>query len=236
MSHRAAKAIFFVGTITSLAIFLALTFDTHAQFEALTHADKLDEHVVAGKGVFEARNCNACHTLLGFGAYYAPDLTRAHARIGETGIRRRLAQPEAVLADSYRKMPRQNLGEQEIADMIAFLKWVDGIDNHDWPPQDSQSRWKRSAERMLASAALSPAAALIDQESCLACHSLGEEGSGSRLEWIGARRDAAYITRFLADPDAVSPATKMPKYDHLDEGQRQMIALFLTSIAADQER
>jgi len=234
MSDKAAKWIFWAGTLASLVLFLALTVDTHGQFAALTHADKLDDHVVAGKRAFQARNCNDCHTILGFGGYYAPDLTRAYTRVGEDAIRRRLEQPEVAFADSYRKMPQQHLGKQEIEDMIAYLRWVGGIENHDWPPQDSPGRWKRSTERMLAAATMSPAAALVQQENCLACHALGDRGEskGPRLEWIGARRDAAFIARYLADPDKVAPGAQMPAFDHLSQGQREMIGEFIVSLAA----
>lgn len=83
---------------------------------------------------------------MGFGGYYAPDLTRAWSRLGEDHIRRRLEQPQVAFADSYRKMPQQNLSEEEVADVIAYLRWVAQIDNHDWPPQHSEARWKRSTD------------------------------------------------------------------------------------------
>ncbi len=235
MSTRLAKAIFWVGTAVSLAVFLAMTAQTHRAFAALTHADALDDHVVAGKRAFERHNCNDCHTILGFGAYYAPDLTRAYARLGEDAVRRRLEAPEVVFAASYRKMPQQHLAPAEIEDLVAFLRWVSNIDNHDWPPQDSASRWKRSTERLLASASMTPAAALVQQESCLQCHSLGGAGGtiGPRLEWIGGRRDAEWIARYLAAPEAVSPGTRMPAFDNLTEGQRLMIGEWLVGLAAD---
>lgn len=235
MSTTIAKAIFWVGTLVSLAIFLAMTVHTHRSFDALTHADALDDHVVAGKRAFEKHNCNDCHTILGFGAYYAPDLTRAHARLGEDAIRRRLERPEVVFASSYRKMPQQNIPPQEIEDLVAFLRWVSNIENHDWPPQDSPRRWKRSTERILASASMTPAAALVKQENCLECHALGGTGGsvGPRLEWIGGRRDAEYVARYLADPGAVSHGSRMPAYPNLTEGQRLMIGEFVVSLAAD---
>lgn len=36
-----------------------------------------EELIVKGKLVIQSRNCMDCHTLLGNGAYYAPDLTKA---------------------------------------------------------------------------------------------------------------------------------------------------------------
>jgi len=238
MSQGLAKAVFWVGTLVSLAIFLAMTVHTHRSFDALTHADALDEHVVAGKRAFERHNCNDCHTILGFGAYYAPDLTRAYARLGEDAVRRRLEAPEAVFASSYRKMPQQHIPAAEIEDLVSFLRWVSNIENHDWPPNDSPVRWKRSTERLLASAALSPAAALVKQESCLDCHALGDAGGtlGPRLEWIGGRRDAEWVARYVADPSAVSPGSRMPAYPNLSEGQRLMIGQFVVSLAAADRR
>jgi nitric oxide reductase subunit C len=236
MSEKTAKLIFWVGTLSSLVLFLVLTVDTTRQFDALTHADQLSEQVVAGKRAFERNNCNDCHTILGFGAYYAPDLTRAYPRIGEEAIMRRLKKPEVVFADSYRKMPQQNLSDQEIADITEYLKWVSNIDNHDWPPQDSQ--WKRSTQRMLAAAALSPAAAMVEQENCLTCHKLGGQGEsiGPRLEWIGGRRSSAWIAEFLANPQKVNPDTTMPEYSKLSYEHRLMIGEFLSSLATNRER
>lgn len=238
MSQTSAKAIFWVGTLLSLALFLALTVDTHGKFDALTHADRLDEKVVAGKRVFESRNCNDCHTILGFGAYYAPDLTRAFTRMGEDAIRHRLERPEEALAASYRKMPQQRLSPKEIDRLVDFLQWVSGIENNDWPPQDSESRWTTSTRRLLAGAALSPGAALVSEEACLACHALGDRGErkGPRMEWIGSRRDAAWIADYVANPEKVMPGAAMPPYDKLTVSQREAIGEFIVSLPGGRGR
>src|SRR5690606_32112895 len=34
-----------------------------------------------------------------------------------------------------RLMPRQDLSDQEIADLIAFLEWVSNVDTQGWPPR-----------------------------------------------------------------------------------------------------
>jgi nitric oxide reductase subunit C len=233
MTEKSAKWIFWVGTLSSLVLFLVLTVDTHGQFAALTHADRLDAQVVAGKRAFERYNCNDCHTILGFGGYYAPDLTRAYSRLGEDTVKRRLRVPEVAFADSYRKMPQQNLSEQEIDDITAFLGWVSSIENHDWPPQHSERSWKRSTERLMAGAVLSPGAALVVQEDCLTCHALGDRGEkkGARMEWIAANRDARWIADYLENPEAVAPGAEMPAYDHLSKEHRQMIGEFIASLA-----
>jgi nitric oxide reductase subunit C len=238
MSDTLARWIFWVGTLVSLAVLLGLTVDTHRQVHALSHADRLDDQVVAGKRAFERYNCNDCHTILGFGAYYAPDLTRAHSRIGESGIRRRLVEPQVAFADSFRKMPRQHVSDADVMAMTAYLRWTDGVENHDWPPQDSAARWKRSTERLLASAAMSPGAALIAQENCLGCHSLGSAGQrvGGRLEWIGSRRSADWIADYLAEPGRYQPNIEMPAFNHLTRDQRLTIAAFVAAAATGRGR
>jgi nitric oxide reductase subunit C len=234
MTERTAKLVFWIGTLSSLALFLALTFDTHRKFDALTNADRLDDQVVAGKASFERHNCNDCHTILGFGGYYAPDLTRVYTRVGEETIRSRVERPEIVLATSYRKMPQQRVPEGEIDAMVAFFRWTGDIDNGDWPPHDSEIKWKASTRRLLAGAAMSPGAALVNQENCLACHALGDAGErmGPRLEYIGARRSPQYVADYLADPQKFTPGTSMPAYGQLPEPQRRAVAEFVVTLAS----
>jgi len=122
--------------------------------------------------------------------------------------------------------------------IVAYLAWVSGIENHDWPPQHSEQRWKRSTDRILAAAALSPAAALVKQEDCLTCHALGSLGErkGPRFEWIGKRRSARWIAEYLGDPEAMAPGAEMPSYSHLSQAQRQMIAEFVVSLSKPEGR
>ncbi len=161
MTKKTAFWIFFIGTVSSAVVFLWLTWDTHRQIETLSHVDKLSDKVVEGKRAFEKYNCNDCHTILGFGAYYAPDLTKVVQRIGEDGIRIRIKDPEKALASSWRKMPNLKVSDAEIDNLIAFFTWVGNIDNGDWPPQDSKKRLSRSEERMVAGVGVSPGAAVF---------------------------------------------------------------------------
>lgn len=237
MSNTLAKWIFWCGTLLSVLVLVVLTADSHRQFGTLTNADRLDSHVVAGKKAFERYNCNDCHTILGFGGYYAPDLTRVYTRLGESSIARRLKEPEVVFSDSYRKMPQQNLDDEEIDDLIAYFKWVSEIRNNDWPPQHSEIRWKRSTDSYLSRAVLSPGAALVLQEDCLECHSLGSKGehNGQRLEWIGIQRDASWIADYLKNPEEFVGEVEMPSYEHLTDEQRLRIGEFIVSLKSVRE-
>lgn len=95
-----------------------------------------------GKKTTQAKNCMNCHTLLGNGAYYAPDLTKAwldkgwgSAEIREDLLVKFLMHPEqnARTYGSNRKMPDLNITEAEAKGIVAFLKWMSSIDTNGFP-------------------------------------------------------------------------------------------------------
>ena len=102
-------------------------------------AHRLVDH---GKLTVQARNCMNCHTLLGNGAYYAPDLTKAWLDPGwgneaarEILMTRFLDDPIAN-ARTYgtgRRMPDPELTDAELRGVIAYLKWMSAIDTNGFP-------------------------------------------------------------------------------------------------------
>ncbi len=228
MVNRNAFFIFLAGTLISLAIFLGLTWDTHRQVNALTHADKLSEEVVAGKHVWAGKNCNECHTILGFGVYYAPDLTKVYKRIGAAGIKAAVLQPEVTFKNSIRHMPNLGVTEEQATQLVAYFEWVSNIDNNDWPPQDRQAGQSAAQRRLEGSAGLSAGAAAF-KEKCMGCHSIGGAGGsiGPALDKVGTKFDAATITKLIGDPPSVVPGSRMPPQTGVSAADRQAIAEFL---------
>ena len=137
MSKRAARLFFLISTLVSALIFTILTIDSHRQFPRLTNSAAIDARVIAGKHVWHRQNCTNCHTLLGEGAYYAPDLTEIVAQRGKGYLSAFLADPSAFYSEERdgRLMPTLGLSPQEIDDVLEFLAWVDGIDTNGWPPR-----------------------------------------------------------------------------------------------------
>ncbi len=234
LEKKTAKTILWVGTLSSLILFLILTVDTHRQVHVLSKAQNLSEEVVQGKRVWQAYNCNDCHTILGFGGYYAPDMTKVYTRIGKEAIRQTVKNPEKVLAKSWRKMPQQNLQDKEIENLIAFLKWVSEIDTHNWPPQDSNKLPSSSIRRMVVGVGISPGGALFKEKGCFACHKIGGTGGdvGSPMEGVGMKYkgDAQALAKFIRNPMALNPNSKMPAQPGLTQEEAEQIATFLVSI------
>jgi len=96
-----------------------------------------------GKLTIQAKNCMDCHTLLGNGAYYAPDLTKAwldptwetlaSAYGGkEYAIAKFLENPPAM-AMHERKMPNLGITPEEAKAVVAYLKFMSAIDTNGFP-------------------------------------------------------------------------------------------------------
>ena len=137
MTNRQARIFAIGSTAVAILAFLVMTIDSHRQFPELTHSQNITPEVLHGKDVWHKYNCINCHTLFGEGAYYAPDLTKITQHRGEAYLQAYMRDPANFYDEQKhrRLMPKQDLSEKEIIDLIAFLDWVSKVDNQDWPPR-----------------------------------------------------------------------------------------------------
>lgn len=137
MNKRQSRLFAIGSTAVAVLIFLGMTLDSHRQFGKLTNADKITPAVTSGKDVWHANNCINCHTLFGEGAYYAPDLTKITKHRGEAYLQAYMRDPSKFYDENKhrRLMPKQDLSDKDITDLIAFLDWVSNVDNQGWPPR-----------------------------------------------------------------------------------------------------
>ncbi len=128
-----ARNIFYGGSLFFFLIFLALTFDTERTLPSRDNRANLTPEVIAGKKIWETRNCIGCHTLLGEGAYFAPELGNAYTRRGPDFLKAWIkSQPTG--APGRRQMPNFKLSDKELDDLVAFLKYVSEVNSSNWPP------------------------------------------------------------------------------------------------------
>ena len=145
MTKSMARNVFYGGSIFFMLIFVLLTIHSHiyARTKAVDES-KLTASVAEGKHIWERNGCIDCHTILGEGAYFAPELGNVWKRYGgdknAAGARESLkawmaAQPTGI--EGRRQMPQFNLTDQELNDLADFLEWTSRIKTQKWPPNDA---------------------------------------------------------------------------------------------------
>ena len=127
LSKKQARAFFLGGTLVTFLIFIGLTVYSLSEGADQTNHENLTAEVVRGKEIWESNNCMGCHTILGEGAYYAPELTKVIDRRGEGYIKAVLMSP-VPWGPNGRKMVAYGMSDQEAEDVIAFFDWIDDID------------------------------------------------------------------------------------------------------------
>lgn len=239
MNKRHTRIFAVASTGIAALIFLVLTLDSHRQFPTLTNSQNITEEVIRGQNVWHAKNCINCHTMLGEGAYYAPDLTKITQLRGTPYLTAFMKDPSQFYDETRhrRLMPNQNLSDQDISDLIAFMDWVSKVDNQGWPPrpilvsggsipgtdlsiaQQSDSAARAGTQPPGATPvttgndpiALGEALFRTATPACSACHSTapGVNLAGPTLAGLAAR---AALT--LKSPDYKGKATTVEEFIH----------------------
>jgi nitric oxide reductase subunit C len=226
LSKSAARAFFLAGTALCAVAFIGLTIDTFARIPKQTRQDQLTDAVIRGKDLWDRSNCMGCHTLLGEGAYYAPELTKVIERRGPVFVRAMLTDPEAMYP-GQRRMWKYDFSERDKDDLIAFFTWIGGMDLNGFPPAPTLG----AVATPQGTVAVTRDRPQIFSQLCVACHMLGGAGAkvGPALDGVGARLTQAQIRAWLQDPPAVKPGTAMPKLP-LTDGQLDELAAFLSTL------
>ena len=132
-TKQMARNMFYGGTVFFILVFVGLIFDSERKIPQRSNASAITPSVVAGKKLWETRNCIGCHTLLGEGAYFAPELGNVYKRRGGDFIKAWIAS-QPTHTPGRRQMPQFNFTEAQLNDLVEFLKWTGEIDTGNWPP------------------------------------------------------------------------------------------------------
>lgn len=240
MNKRQTRIFALASTAIAVIVFLGLTVDSHRQFPKLTNSENITDSVVRGQNVWHANNCINCHTMLGEGAYYAPDLTKITQHRGTPYLTAFLKDPSQFYNEQQhrRLMPNPNLSDVEIVDLIAFMDWVSKVDNQGWPPRPimvsgsalpgADLSIAQQASRSSAPAADAPPGAVPVSSTnnpialgealfrsvtpaCTACHSTSPGVNLAGPTLAGLHTTAAKI---IASPDYKGKATTPEEFIH----------------------
>lgn len=236
LSKSQARNFFLLGTALCSLAFIGLTYDTFNRIPAQTNQQNLTPEAIRGKHLFERNNCMGCHTILGEGAYYAPELTKVIERRGEAFVKAMLKDPEAMYPGS-RKMTNYHFTDQQISDLTEFLKWIGKMDLNGFPPKPDLMR-TASPTATSETAAGNLVVATGDRPQvfnlmCIACHSLQGQGGqvGPALDGVGSRLDSAALKSRLENPQSVQADSKMPKLPLSADEITELVA-FLSQLKA----
>ena len=132
-TKQMARNMFYGGTVFFALLFAALIFDSERRIPERSNASAITPAVIAGKKVWETNNCVGCHTLLGEGAYFAPELGNVYQRRGPEFIKGWMRSMPTG-APGRRQMPQFNLTDEQLNDLVNFLEYSSKINTSKWPP------------------------------------------------------------------------------------------------------
>ncbi len=145
MTKGMARNVFYGGSIFFILVFGALT--VHSHIYARTKAiepGSITPGVAEGKLIWEHNTCIDCHTILGEGAYFAPELGNVMKRWGvqddpDAAFEALKAWMQAMPTgiEGRRQMPYFDLTDDQFRALSDFLLWTGSIDTQGWPPNDA---------------------------------------------------------------------------------------------------
>ncbi len=131
-----ARNIFYGGSVFFILLFLVLSFDTSQALPKRDNRQNITPQVAHGKTLWEENNCIGCHTLLGEGAYFAPELGNVYVRFGNNkeAIKGFIKSRPAEGVPGRRSMPQFNFSDEQLDALAEFLKYASEINAAKWPP------------------------------------------------------------------------------------------------------
>jgi nitric oxide reductase subunit C len=127
LSKSQARAFFLGGTLVTFLIFIGLTVYSMMPANDQTNHENITAEVIKGKHLWEKNNCMGCHSIMGEGGYYAPELTKVIERRGEPLVKAILKSP-VPWAPHGRKMVAYEMTEEEAQAMVEYFKWIGELD------------------------------------------------------------------------------------------------------------
>jgi len=177
----------------------------------------------AGKLMAEL-NCFACHRINGRGGDMAPDLSWEGSAVQRPWLDAFLKNPNTLRPALIRRMPKFNLSDSERAELTDYFMAVyqtADIDRDSMPTSGYSPALVEQGRQLFYS-----------KYSCQSCHQVDPKQDkgyiGPPLTQVGSRLDAAWIDRWLKNPQALRPGTIEPNQNMGDEDAAALTAFLMT--------
>ncbi len=221
MGNKAARNLFVIGSLFFFVIFLVLTVDTLGQLDK--RAPEITQAVDDGKMVWHKYDCIGCHTILGNGTYFAPDLTKVAVHKPKSYLKQFMMDPKGVKGDAV--MPTLGISSDEADKLFAFLDWISKVDTNNWPPEPILATAASVGGKELTAGQL-----VYQSQGCSNCHSINGIGgsSGPDLTKVGSRHDRDWFIGHFKDPQKYVKNSAMPPITASNQEIDQLTAYMLT--------
>jgi len=189
-------------------------------------APEITKEVDAGKMAWQKYDCIGCHTILGNGSYFAPDMTKVVERKPAGYLKQFLMDPRGVKPTAA--MPKLGLTAEEAENLVSFLTWISKIDTNGWPPKPILA-----AAAGMGGKEQSRGQQIYQSQGCSGCHTMNGIGgtSGPDLTSIGkTRNNVEWHMKHLKDPRSVVPNSAMPPYSGLSDDDLKSLAAYLVTL------
>ncbi|MBF0540508.1 MAG: c-type cytochrome [Nitrospirae bacterium] len=217
MENNGYRNLFIFGSLACFAILIALTVNTFGKLDQ--RAEPITEEVNAGKMVWHKYDCIGCHTILGNGSYFAPDMTKIASRIPKSYLKKFLMDPKKT--NAHATMPKLGITAEEADQLIVFLDWISKVDTNGWPPKP------------IMTVTAGNVADAYTKYQCADCHSISGVGgtSGPDLSHEASiHPDADWQLRHLTDPASVVADSAMTPFPDMSQEERTQIVNFLLTL------
>ncbi|MCL7413055.1 MAG: cytochrome c [ANME-2 cluster archaeon] len=97
-------------------------------------------NAIEGKRTFEQYQCMGCHSIVGNGAYFGPDLTKVYRRMNGNDAALAAYLLSGIPAKGMPPMRDRGMSEEDAYRTVAFLKYAQMLDTNDWPNNGSWDR------------------------------------------------------------------------------------------------
>lgn len=124
MKRRRAMAVLGVMAILFVALSVASFIDSRGQVVP-SDVKYANFDAVEGKRVFQSYNCMGCHTIVGNGGYFGPDLTKLYGKVGAAWLEAFLPSAGSWPTKGAVKLQLQNeavAADAGVADIEAYLE------------------------------------------------------------------------------------------------------------------
>lgn len=99
-----------------------------------------DYNAIEGKRTFEQYQCTGCHSIVGNGAYFGPDLTSVYKRINGNDAALAEYILSGVPAKGMPPMRDRGMNDEDAYRTVSFLKYAQMLDTNGWPNNGSWDR------------------------------------------------------------------------------------------------